>query len=129
HAQADVSPTTNLSAGYVADIVTSASIDIVTQASKSTIHDARHQGSFGLSQIISSVWTLRGAYLYSVENDYASHNFSAGIERRLPTRAIGTRSSWAAATTCTRTARCRATTGSTSTPGGSRATRCRCAGW
>jgi hypothetical protein len=81
-AQADVTPTWNVSAGYVADIVTSASVDIVSQASKTTIHDVRHQGSFGASKALEN-WTLHGGYIYSTENDYASHNLSAGVERRL----------------------------------------------
>jgi hypothetical protein len=81
-AQADVTPTWNVSAGYVADIVTSASIDIVSQASKTTIHDVRHQGSFGLSKTLEE-WTLRGGYIYSTENDYSSNNVTAGLERRL----------------------------------------------
>jgi uncharacterized protein DUF3570 len=81
-AQADVTPTWNVSAGYVADIVTSASVDIVSQASKTTIHDVRHQGSFGLSKTLED-WTLHGGYIYSTENDYGSHNLGAGVERRL----------------------------------------------
>ena len=81
-AQADVTPTWNLSAGYVADIVTSASIDIVSQASKTTIHDVRHQGSVGLSKTLED-WTLHGGYIYSVENDYHSNNFTAGLEHRM----------------------------------------------
>ena len=81
-AQADVTPTWNVSAGYVADIVTSASIDIVSQASKTTIHDVRHQGTFGLSKTLEE-WTLHAAYIYSTENDYASNNVTAGAERRL----------------------------------------------
>jgi len=81
-AQADVTPTTNVSAGYVVDIVTSASIDLVTQASAKTIHDVRHQGSLGASHLRGE-WTLSGGYVYSTENDYASHGVSAGLERRL----------------------------------------------
>ncbi len=81
-AQADVTPTTNVTAGYVADVVTSASIDVVTQASKTTIHEFRQQGSFGIAQILGE-WTANGAYLFSTENDYLSNNFNAGIERRL----------------------------------------------
>ncbi len=81
-AQADVTSTTNVTAGYVADAVTSASIDVVTQASKSTIHEFRQQGSIAVAQILSS-WTVNGAYLFSTENDYLSNNFSAGLERRL----------------------------------------------
>jgi hypothetical protein len=81
-ATADVTATTNLTAGYVADVVTSASVDIVTQASKTTIHDLRQQGSFAVAQTMNE-WTLHGAYLYSTENDYRSHNFDLGLERRL----------------------------------------------
>jgi hypothetical protein len=81
-AVADVNDTTSVNAGYVADIVTSASIDIVTQASKTTIHDIRHQVSAGGARIVGP-WTFSGTYLYSTENDYRSHNFAAGIERRL----------------------------------------------
>jgi hypothetical protein len=81
-ATADVTADTNVSLGYVADIVTSASIDIVTQASKKTIHDTRHQVSGGVSQIVGSL-TLRAGYLYSRENDYQSHTLSAGISDEL----------------------------------------------
>lgn len=81
-AQADVTPTTNVTAGYVVDIVTSASIDLVTQASARTIHDVRHQGSLGASQILGD-WSVNGGYVYSTENDYASHGLNAGLERRL----------------------------------------------
>lgn len=82
HAQADVTPTTEVQAGYVADVVSSASVDIVTQASKITIHDVRHQGSLGASKILGD-WTARGGYIFSTENDYTSNNFSLGVERRL----------------------------------------------
>ena len=82
HAQADVTPTTNVSAGYVADVVSSASVNIVTQASKITIHDVRHQGSLAASKILGD-WTASGGYIFSTENDYTSNNFSLGVERRL----------------------------------------------
>jgi hypothetical protein len=78
-AQADVSPSTNISAGYVADVVTSASVDIVSQASKTTIHDVRHQISAGGSHAWRR-FTLRGGYVFSTENDYLSHSISAGGE-------------------------------------------------
>jgi hypothetical protein len=81
-AATDVTPTTNISTGYVADVVTSASVDIVTQASKTTIHDTRHQASFGVDQILGS-FTARAGYTYSTENDYRSHNVDLGLERRL----------------------------------------------
>jgi Protein of unknown function (DUF3570) len=81
-AQADVTPEVNVSAGYLADVVTSASIDVVSQASKTTIHDTRHQVSTGVSRIDGPL-TLRGGYAYSQENDFRSHNASASIEREL----------------------------------------------
>jgi hypothetical protein len=81
-AQADVTPDTNVSLGYVADAVTSASIDIVSQASKTTIHDTRHQVSAGASQIFGSS-TIRGGYSYSRENDYESHTLNAGVAQEL----------------------------------------------
>jgi hypothetical protein len=81
-AATDVTPTTNISAGYVADIVTSASIDVVTQASKTTIHDTRHQASFAVDQILGN-FTARAGYAFSIENDYHSHNVNLGLERRL----------------------------------------------
>jgi hypothetical protein len=75
-AQADVTPETNVSAGYVADVVTSASIDIVSQASKTTIHDVRHQVSLGASHTFDRL-SLHGGYTFSRENDYLSHSMSA----------------------------------------------------
>jgi len=81
-AQADVTPTTNVSLGYLADVVTSASVDIVSQASKTTIHDTRHQVSTSLSRVFDSL-TLRGGYSYSHENDYASHTIALGVSEEL----------------------------------------------
>ncbi len=81
-ASADVTPETNLSVGYLADVVSSASIDLVTQASKTTIHDTRHQVSLGGSRVIDSL-TLHGGYSYSQENDYESNTFAASFEKEL----------------------------------------------
>jgi hypothetical protein len=81
-AQADVTADTNVSLGYLADVVTSASVDIVSQASKKTIHDTRHQVTGGVSQLVGSL-TLRGGYSYSRENDYQSHTISAGLSDEL----------------------------------------------
>ena len=77
-AQADVTESTNISAGYVADVVTSASVDIVSQASKTTIHDVRHQVSFGATHAAGRL-SLRGGYTFSRENDYLSNSFSTGL--------------------------------------------------
>lgn len=79
---ADVTPTTSVNLGYVADIVSSASVDIVTQASPTTIHDTRQQVSGGFSHSFGSL-TWHAEYLYSHENDYLSNNISTGVEKEL----------------------------------------------
>ena len=81
-ATADVTPDTNVSLGYLADVVTSASVDIVSQASKTTIHDTRHQVSAGLAQHFGTLLVHAG-YSFSRENDYLSHSLSAGFEKEL----------------------------------------------
>ena len=65
-AQSDVSPGTNVSVGYLVDAVSSASVDVVSQASPRTIKDTRHQLSTGLSHQLSS-FNLRGGYSFSFE--------------------------------------------------------------
>jgi hypothetical protein len=82
-AQSDVTPQTQVSLGYLADIVSSASIDIVSQASKTTIHDTRHQVSAGVSQKIGDSLTVHGSYTFSRENDYLSHTIAGGFEKEL----------------------------------------------
>ena len=79
-AQAVVSDSTTVNAGYVADIVSSASIDVVSQASKTTIHDVRHQVSLGTSHDFVKA-TI--GYSYSTEHDYSSNNISASLEKNL----------------------------------------------
>jgi len=79
---ADVTPDTTVTLGYVADVVTSASVDIVSQASPTTIHDTRHQFSGALAQTFGSL-KLHGAYTFSRENDYLSHSVSVGAEQEL----------------------------------------------
>jgi Protein of unknown function (DUF3570) len=79
---ADITPNTSVNLGYVADIVSSASVDIVTQASPTTIHDTRQQVSGGFSHTFGSL-TWHAEYLWSHENDYLSNNISTGIEKEL----------------------------------------------
>jgi hypothetical protein len=81
-AQADVAPDTNVSLGYLADVVTSASVDVVSQASRTTIHDTRHQVSTGVSQIFGSL-TARAGYSFSKENDYLSHTLGIGLANEM----------------------------------------------
>lgn len=66
-----------LSASYVADVVSSASIDVVSNATRQ-MHDFRSEITAGLTQKVRTL-TLDGSYVYSVENDYQSHNANVGL--------------------------------------------------
>jgi len=79
---ADVTPTTSVTLGYVADIVSSASIDVVTQASPTRIHDTRQQASGGVTHAFGSL-SVHANYSYSHENDYLSNTMSAGVDQEL----------------------------------------------
>src|SRR6185312_9344424 len=56
HASAEVGDNDTVTLGYLADVVTSASIDVVSQASATTIHDVRHQVSASEAHIFGA-WT------------------------------------------------------------------------
>jgi hypothetical protein len=66
-----------LSASYVADVVSSASIDVVSNAT-ARMNDYRSEITAGLVQKFHNT-TLSGSYVYSVENDYQSHNVELGF--------------------------------------------------
>jgi len=68
-----------LSASYVADVVSSASIDVVSNAT-SHMSDFRSEITAGLVQKLRNT-TLSGSYVYSVENDYQSHNVELGVSQ------------------------------------------------
>jgi hypothetical protein len=70
-----------LSASYVADIVSSASVDVISNATR-RMTDFRSELSAGLSQKLHAT-TLTGSYVYSVENDYSSHNVDLGLAQEL----------------------------------------------
>jgi Protein of unknown function (DUF3570) len=70
-----------LSASYVADVVTSASIDVVSNATK-RMTDYRSEITAGLSQKLRAS-TLDVSYIYSVEHDYESHNVALGFSQDL----------------------------------------------
>jgi hypothetical protein len=70
-----------LGAGFVADIISSASVDVVTNATKH-MSDFRKEATLSLGQKLGET-TLSGAYIYSTENDYTSHNGSVGVSRDL----------------------------------------------
>ena len=77
-ARADVAADTNVSAGYLVDAVTSASVDVVSQASPTTFHDVRHQFSLGASHAFDTI-TPRVGYTFSTENDYLSHTIDVNV--------------------------------------------------
>ena len=70
-----------ISASYVADVVSSASVDVVSNAT-TRMNDFRSEITAGLSQKLGST-TLSGDYVYSVENDYQSHNADIGFSQDL----------------------------------------------
>ncbi|MFI5290943.1 MAG: DUF3570 domain-containing protein [Polyangia bacterium] len=70
-----------LGASYVADVVSSASIDVVSNATKE-MHDFRSEITGGLTQKLKAT-TLSASYIYSVEHDYSSHNIDVGIAQDL----------------------------------------------
>ncbi|HEX5062257.1 MAG TPA: DUF3570 domain-containing protein [Kofleriaceae bacterium] len=74
-AEADVTTDTNVSIGYLVDAVSSASVDVVSQASPKTFHDTRHQVSLGMSHRFDTI-TPRIGYSLSMEDDYLSHTLS-----------------------------------------------------
>jgi hypothetical protein len=70
-----------LSASYVADVVSSASVDVISNAT-SHMTDFRSEITAGVSQKLKAT-TLDASYVYSVENDYSSHNVSLGVSQDL----------------------------------------------
>jgi hypothetical protein len=70
-----------VSASYVADIVSSASVDVISNATR-RMSDFRSELTAGLSQKLHAT-TLSGSYVYSVENDYSSHNVDLGLAQEL----------------------------------------------
>jgi hypothetical protein len=70
-----------LSASWVADVISSASIDVVSNATR-RISEFRNEVSAGIKQQLRDT-TLQGAYIYSTEHDYSSHNVSLGIAQDL----------------------------------------------
>src|SRR6185503_1010556 len=65
---------------YLADIITSASVDVVSSATPEPFHETRHEGA-GSVAYKDGTNTVSGGYVYSVENDYRSHTASLGLSR------------------------------------------------
>lgn len=93
---ARVSPNDRLtvSGHYLVDIITSASVDVISSATtkaqcsiavptttptcqQAPFHDTRHEGEVGVAYA-DGTHTASLGYVYSVENDWRSHSFSGG---------------------------------------------------
>jgi hypothetical protein len=70
-----------VSASYVADVVSSASVDVISNAT-THMNDFRSEITAGLAQKFH-LTTLTADYVYSVENDYQSHNADFGLSQDL----------------------------------------------
>ena len=82
HARLPLAETTNLDLTYAVDVWTSASIDIMTSASKVPVTEQRDELDFALDHAFDDL-TLSGAYRYSTEPDYVSHGGSLGLSYEL----------------------------------------------
>ena len=76
-AAGNVSPDVRVDAQYLVDVVSSASVDVVTAAT-ARVHDTRHEATVGVT-----AYNLRGSYIYPTENDWDSHTFSLGATHDL----------------------------------------------
>lgn len=81
--QATVRPVPEVSFGghYLADIVSTASVDVVTAATDRW-EETRHEG-LGNAGYKDSERSLSGTYIYSVENDWRSHTGSLAMSHDL----------------------------------------------
>lgn len=78
HAQLPLADATNLDFTYAVDVWTSASIDIMTSASKVPVTEQRDEIDVGVAHELGDI-TLSGGYRYSTEPDYVSHGGSLGL--------------------------------------------------
>jgi hypothetical protein len=70
-----------LGASYVADVVSSASIDVVSNAT-THMSDFRSEITGSLTQKLRAT-TLSASYIYSIEHDYESHTANLGVSQDL----------------------------------------------
>jgi hypothetical protein len=77
---ARISPTERLALNgrYLADIITSASVDVVSAATPHAFHDTRHEGTGSLSYA-DGTRTASVGYIYSTEHDWQAHTGTAGF--------------------------------------------------
>jgi hypothetical protein len=68
-------------ARYLVDVITSASVDVVTAAT-GAFHETRHEAE-GSLDYHDGTRTAGASYIYSVENDWESHTANAGFSHDL----------------------------------------------
>jgi hypothetical protein len=80
-ARGNIKDKVTVGARYLVDVITSASVDVVTAAT-AAFHETRHEaeGSVGYHDGTN---TAGASYIYSVENDWQSHTANAGLTRDL----------------------------------------------
>jgi hypothetical protein len=71
---------TQLTAGCLVDVVTSASVDVVSQASKTAIHDVRTEPWIDVSRTFGRT-KISAGYVYSRERDYVSNGGGIALQR------------------------------------------------
>lgn len=86
---AAVSERTRLAASYTADVVSSASIDVVTRATQG-IRDDRHEVTGAVSQAFGPARRLTVGYAFGTEVDYRSHSGTATYSTALDPRELTT---------------------------------------
>lgn len=77
----DVAPHVRVDAQYLADAVSSASVDVVSAATP-RIHDLRHEGTGGVA-FVSDTTTIRAGYIRSGEHDWSSDTLTVSASHDL----------------------------------------------
>ncbi len=80
-ARATVGDRLTVGARYLIDVISSASVDVVTAAT-SAFHENRHEAE-GSLDLHDGTRTASASYIYSVENDWESHTANAGFSHDL----------------------------------------------
>lgn len=83
-----------ISARYLADTVSSASVDLVSAATK-RFSERRDEVAFAGSYATNSYLTLSGGYDWSHERDYVSHTVNGGVSKELNARHLLLALGWA----------------------------------
>lgn len=88
--RAEASENLELSASYEIDVISAATVDVVTAASPRGYEENRHGLSFGARWELAAGTSLSATYLPTWENDYRSQSFVAGFSREWVDRRLTT---------------------------------------